>query len=549
MKTFEGRAENLRFAVLEAESIVAATRRFLESGDPVLHDDIVSRDDYIDNLKSIISNQCYAEILTGSHLRKEEINRIRAADTIGLNLERIADHCVNITRQYGYLEDPGFLSGFDLHPAFEPIARGLTLIRPVLESHDLSGALAVCKIEHELDNIYKDAFTTIMTQMYGGRNIENLLTTLFIFRYLERMGDAMLNIGEALIFAIIGEKIKIHQFEALRQTLDKSGFEGSVADIDFEAYWGTRSGCRIGRVDQPRALAPGAQGGIFKEGNLAKIAAERRSLEYWQEHLPGLAPRVISFHELGEKASLLIEFLPGHTLDELILGGDPELRRRALAALERTLRDIWGRTRRAERTPIDYIGQLARRVDRVRHVHPDLHPGEQFVGSTRVAPPEELILACERIEAELPAPAAVRIHGDFNCSNVVYHAGSDTTRFIDLYRSRESDFVQDVSVFLVSNFRMPVLEPRERRRIDEVIEEFHRFAKAQAREWDDRTFDARLALALARSFYTSTRFELNTEFAKDMFLRARFLLEKVKRHYDLGRVWEEFGLPDGVLRY
>ncbi len=68
-----------------------------------------------------------------------------------------------------------------------------------------------------------------------------------------------------------------------------------------------------------------------------------------------------------------------------------------------------------------------------------------------------------------------------------------------------------------------------------------------AEENEDATFEARLTLALARSFYTSCRFELNYNFAREMYMRAVFLLEKITAHK--GQPWEEFRLPEDILFY
>ncbi|MBF0551315.1 MAG: hypothetical protein HQK60_12355, partial [Deltaproteobacteria bacterium] len=56
-------------------------------------------------------------------------------------------------------------------------------------------------------------------------------------------------------------------------------------------------------------------------------------------------------------------------------------------------------------------------------------------------------------------------------------------------------------------------------------------------------------LALARSFYTSTRFELNKEFAREMYLRAHFLMEKVAGYGAAGGSWPDFVFPLSVLYY
>jgi hypothetical protein len=48
-----------------------------------------------------------------------------------------------------------------------------------------------------------------------------------------------------------------------------------------------------------------------------------------------------------------------------------------------------------------------------------------------------------------------------------------------------------------------------------------------AADQGDRTYGARLALGLARSFVTSTRFEIDETFAGEMYSRAVYLLEKI----------------------
>ncbi|MGD8629560.1 MAG: hypothetical protein PVG72_02415, partial [Gammaproteobacteria bacterium] len=99
--------------------------------------------------------------------------------------------------------------------------------------------------------------------------------------------------------------------------------------------------------------------------------------------------------------------------------------------------------------------------------------------------------------------------------------------FIDLHRSRYMDYVQDVSVFMVSNYRLQVLDVPLRRRILQLTRDFYRFAADFAEKSGDRTFEIRLALGLARSFVTSTRFILDKSLARAMFMRSRYLLEQV----------------------
>ena len=148
--------------------------------------------------------------------------------------------------------------------------------------------------------------------------------------------------------------------------------------------------------------------------------------------------------------------------------------------------------------------------------------------------------------ATLEAPFSVFIHGDFNINNIVYNHEEQRINYIDLHRSADSDYIQDVSVFLVSNFRLPLFGQEARERIEHVIADFLKFARAFGARHGDATFEARLGLGLARSLITSTRFELNKRFARDMFQRGTYLLGKILAHAG-NRPLTEFSLPARVL--
>ena len=85
-------------------------------------------------------------------------------------------------------------------------------------------------------------------------------------------------------------------------------------------------------------------------------------------------------------------------------------------------------------------------------------------------------------------------------------------------------------MFIVSNFRIKIFDSAPRRRLDQVSLEFFYFAREFAEAHGDCNFDARLALGLARSLLTSTRFEMDPKFSRSMMLRARYLIERLLGH-------------------
>lgn len=546
MISFEGLSENFRFIVLEVLGQVRATQCFMREPTREIFTHITEREDYIDNLKTIIEDKCFSRLHTTPSLDKREVNRIRAIHSIAVNLERIADHCINILGQMAYLSDTAWLNSASYDPMFEEILTALERIMPAMEHEDLPAALAICRAEYEIDSQYKTIFERSLPQIPNeGTELHDYVTSIFIYRYLERIGDGLLNIGEALIFAVLGEKIKIKQFDALQRTLTDSGFSTDIGSIDYRSIWGTRSGCRIGHVRQPDGAQIDGQGTIYKEGARRKIEAEKRNTERWASLFPNLVPTIYGYHEHGGQASLLVEFLQGCTFDEIILTADEETLKNAMFVLLQTLHIVWERTRIEQSTSTDYIRQIRSRQEAVQQFHPELHRDNWSVCGHRVLSSDALLDACAIIEKKIPAPFTVFTHGDFNLSNLVYDHVSQSVRFIDLHRSRDYDFVQDISVFVLSAYRMPVFDPASRERITWAIQEALTFAMEYAAEHHDETFQARMALALARSFYTSTRFELQLPFAREMFLRSHYLLEKLLAHKG---DWADFTLPQYVIR-
>lgn len=537
--------------VAEVKTQVEKVHRFVTLPESELFDKIKSKESYINNLKTVIENDCYGRIHEVHELDRKELSLIRAIMVITANLERIADACVNVIRQMEHLKDAQTLRQNEYEPMFDAILESLDKILPALGQNGLSKALQICRAEFVLDSLYSSSFQRQSKLLLKAKpdGICNHLTAIFIYHYLERIGDLLLNIGEQLLFATLGQSIKIEQFDSLQQTLKSSGYAKNFDEICFQAIWGSRSGCRIGKVELAGGEKSLEHGSIYKEGERHKIAKEKESLEIWNQLFPGLAPKVYGYIEDENRASLLVEFLKGQPLNELIFTKEPLAVEAVLKKLESTLQVIWENTTRMEPFETNYMQQLQARKEDVLKVHPYMKRSSLEIGNTNILSTDELIEACTEIEKKLPAPFSVRIHGDFNTNNILYDVQNDCIHYIDLYRSKQSDYVQDVSVFLASNFRVPAFEPEISEKLNLAIAHCYKWVLNYAEAKNDKTVQARMALALARSFFTSARFETLESFAKEMFMRSIFLLESINEHHIKGKSWEEFILPEEILYY
>lgn len=521
---------NFTFLLVEVERQVREALAVLEDHDETAIVKIEARDDYIDNLKSVIENACFGALYEEPRPVPVEVAHIRALRIMSSNLERVGDHAVNVVRQTRHYDDPGTILRYAYKPFFDEVLTALGQTQAAAMQRDLTAALRICRTELQLDRLYKKEFDRIMAELRSGVHTGDLLTTLFIFRYMERIGDALLNVGEAAIFGITGDKFKIRQFTALSDILAKSGHDNPLSDLDFESIWGTRSGCRIGRLHDPHPGEDSGHDAIFKEGDTSKLIREKANIAHWEDLMPGLPPAVKAFREEGKSSSMLVTMLPGHTIQDIALAGDTALLAEAMAAFRRTARTIWEKTLRPETVSAGSMRQLRARLAEVLTVHPKFRFPRRTIGKEVLPSLEERIAAAEVVETELAAPFSVFIHGDCNANNILYDAAENRIHYIDLHRSADADMVQDVSVFMVSNFRLPVQDKPRRRLLGAVILDWYAFAREFAQARGDASFDLRLAIGLARSLITSTRFELSKRFSRHMFERGVYLLSKVANH-------------------
>jgi phosphate uptake regulator/Ser/Thr protein kinase RdoA (MazF antagonist) len=550
MRTHEGIEENLRFLIIEVEKQLQRTGDYLVRPNKAAVAKIIDGDDYIDNLKAIIQNKSFAAAAEGAPGAHESVALLRTFEVVASNLERIADFCEKVIAQVGFIDRPQVYAQYDFSEFLLEVLGGVGLIEQAVFKRDVQVALGICRAELTLDQMYAKVFKRVLGELRSTRNddAQSLVTVLFIAHYMERMGDALLNIGEAILSGHLGERIKIGQLRALEDSLELTNSSFHLGHLSMKAMGETKSGARVNSLSTLEQKGSGApnRSVIFKEGKTKKLIEERDSIGRWEQLMPGLAPQIYSFHDGGEDAAILFEYVAGGTFESVLLEKPWREVARALTCIQRKLVEVWSCSHVDSPVAPRFLHQLAARFDDVLAVHPEFRHSNARIGQKEIASFSSLIDRLQSYDDALTAPFSVFIHGDFNVDNVIYDPSGDSVRFIDLHRSRMMDYVQDVSVFLVSHFRLQFLETPVRRRINSAILRFFEFAKQHAERIGDTTFHQRLALGVARSLTTSTRYVLDPQLARTMFLRSRYILERVAELYERGRA-QDFQLPPRVL--
>jgi phosphate uptake regulator len=502
----------------------AATTSFFRR-DLELAGKVIEKDDHVDNLLGLIEEKCFRRIAGEGDAETARARQYRGAFRVALNLEKLGDYAVNIAEQAGHVARfPRRPPPFDLA---SPTRVALAALDEVITSFtdvSVDKAKHACGCEIELDRQYRDSLQATFERLKRpGEDPAFVITHLFVAKFLERVGDSILNIGETTLFILTGERLKLHQYLHLEQMVTGLSPAAPAPVVDLRQIWGGISGARVGRLS--------VQGGrlLWKEGAERKIEEELRETEAWNRVVPGLAPEIKARHHAGGRESFLGQFLDGVLLRDVYLTRPWDEKLQVTRRLLETLRDVWMATLTEGAPPTGSIRQIVERLPELYAVHPTLaglrRTTTRIFGISHPSLPD-LLDRLGRLEPLLAPKMLVRTHGDFNTNNVIYDPHGDRVHFIDVHRSGPGDYAQDVGVLLVSNLRTPLGSATLAAHMGQLNALIGDFAAEFASLVGDPHFATRLTLAKARSFITSARLVTDGDFARRLYLEGIRLLER-----------------------
>jgi phosphate transport system protein len=193
----------------QAEQMIADSIRALQERRSDLAEEVMSRDDTIDQLEIEIDNLCY-EILALEQPVARDLRFIATALKIVRDIERIGDIAVNINRRTIELLQEPALKRLIALPLMADAAQGI--LRGSLDAFVASNprlAETVIKNDCVIDDMYDEIFRELLAYMFeDARSVSRALKLIFIAKHLERVGDHSANIAEMVIFMVEGQDIR-----------------------------------------------------------------------------------------------------------------------------------------------------------------------------------------------------------------------------------------------------------------------------------------------------------------------------------------------------
>lgn len=444
----------------------------------------------------------------------------KSVERLGRLLDQLGQSCIELTdiEPLRQVSDKRFK---DYGKLIRRVRKSLALVMINPKDANTRQGLKIGRRALKLDA----SLTEISNQKNGVSNADFGLSLVLHFQ-IHRMVQLLTELADALLAANFGPAVRLQNYKQLKNAAHALTPDSESFGIEKLAL--TRSGSTIAALKAEHE-ASGEVMAVYKEGQAGKVLEELSGVDQWKQVFPKVAPTVLSHHieDANGLGSMVIEHLPGRTLESLLLNSQWDDARLLVNELTRTLRKIWKTSQTRERAEPGYMQQLRKRMPETRQTHsPLFNTGQSICGLPR-PDFDQLVDQVERFEDQVRAPFSVLIHGDFNVDNLIYDDLKNRIYFIDLHRASYSDYVQDLSVLMVSIYRLPVLDTDARVEMMSLVKELYQFARRFARNNDDSSFDARLAMALARSFATSTRFIYDKGFAQRLAHRAGYLLEAV----------------------
>jgi phosphate transport system protein len=191
------------------EEAIGKSIRALVDRDSDLASEVIAFDSEIDKLELEIDDLC-VEVLARHQPMARDLRFITTAMKITPDLERIADHAVNISERVLELnEEPPLRTLVDM-----PLLanRAQEMVRGALDAfvrNDAQAARAVIDMDDEVDERMDHVFRVLLSHMMEDpQTVSRGLRLTFVAKYFERIADQSTNICEMVVFMTEARVIK-----------------------------------------------------------------------------------------------------------------------------------------------------------------------------------------------------------------------------------------------------------------------------------------------------------------------------------------------------
>ncbi|HEX6677401.1 MAG TPA: phosphate signaling complex protein PhoU [Actinomycetes bacterium] len=225
LTAFEQRLEGLEAKLLQMGQLVQAqlerTLEALASRDTVLADEVIVRDDAIDTSYREVEEEILRTLALQAPVAKD-LRLVAGVLHINSHVERMGDLCVNMAKFVRIAKD---------YPPVPEIQSTLTEMGGLAQKmvaaamtcfarRDVELAERLPIMDQPLDRLNAQIFRQIERAGEDDSTLEWASRMILVARYLERIGDHSVDIGEQVVFIVTGEVRELVPSKAARAGIE-----------------------------------------------------------------------------------------------------------------------------------------------------------------------------------------------------------------------------------------------------------------------------------------------------------------------------------------
>ncbi len=198
----------LRMGGMVEEAIGKSVRALIDRNSRLARE-VLQGDVEIDRMELEIDDQCI-DLLARNQPMARDLRFITTAMKVTPDLERIADHAVNVSERAMELNEEPPLNALVDIPWMA--ARAQEMVRGALDAFvrsDAEAARAVIALDSGMDRRMEQVFRVLLSHMLEApKTISRCLRLTFVAKYFERIADQATNICELVVYMTEARVIK-----------------------------------------------------------------------------------------------------------------------------------------------------------------------------------------------------------------------------------------------------------------------------------------------------------------------------------------------------
>jgi phosphate transport system protein len=171
---------------------------------------VIDRDEAV-NAKEMALFDRVTTLLATEQPVAGDLRHLIGAVRIVTDLERAGDYAVHIAEGTLHLQGEVYLKPLTVIPAMGEIA--VEMLQKAIKAfldEDTEAAIETAALDRKMDELYSQIFEVLLPHMRENpADVKQSTELLFLARYLERMGDHVVNICEWIVYCQSGKHVEL----------------------------------------------------------------------------------------------------------------------------------------------------------------------------------------------------------------------------------------------------------------------------------------------------------------------------------------------------